>query len=156
MPRDVLGLIINLKTLLKLPASRCVKEHCPQFIEFLQSELSRREFFSKAAGVNGHIRGFAVQDRRKTLRVSAPGTPNSRGTPGDQRHWYGVNVTRHHPMEHFDGLKKIARLRIRTHEPLTNRERQIMLVLSAGVTNKEIALRLRLAQGTVKVHLHRI
>ena len=59
-------------------------------------------------------------------------------------------------MEHFDGLKKIAKQRIRAHEPLTNRERQIMLVLSEGATNKEIALRLRLAHGTVKVHLHRI
>ena len=31
-----------------------------------------------------------------------------------------------------------------------------MLVLSEGVTNKEIGRRLSVAEGTVKVHLHRI
>ena len=58
-------------------------------------------------------------------------------------------------MEHLD-VRKITKLRHRAHEPLTTRERQIALVLSEGVTNKEIAQRLRLAEGTVKVHLHHI
>jgi two-component system nitrate/nitrite response regulator NarL len=58
-------------------------------------------------------------------------------------------------MEHLD-VRKITKLRNRAHEPLTTRERQIVLVLSEGVTNKEIGRRLRLAEGTVKVHLHRI
>ena len=31
-----------------------------------------------------------------------------------------------------------------------------MLVVSEGLTNKEIAQRLKLAEGTVKVHLHSI
>src|SRR6478609_1164451 len=39
---------------------------------------------------------------------------------------------------------------------LTERERQIILVLSEGITNKEIGRRLGLTEGTVKVHLHRI
>ena len=39
---------------------------------------------------------------------------------------------------------------------LTERERQIILVLSDGITNKEIGRRLGLTEGTVKVHLHRI
>jgi two-component system nitrate/nitrite response regulator NarL len=34
--------------------------------------------------------------------------------------------------------------------------RVIIVVVLSGVTNKEIARRLRLAEGTVKVHLHRI
>ena len=59
-------------------------------------------------------------------------------------------------MEHVSGLTKIPKVRARAHEPLTTRERQIVVVLSEGVTNKEIAQRLRLAEGTVKVHLHRI
>ncbi len=40
--------------------------------------------------------------------------------------------------------------------PLTVRERQIIEVLSDGATNKEIGRQLNLAEGTVKVHLHRI
>jgi two-component system nitrate/nitrite response regulator NarL len=59
-------------------------------------------------------------------------------------------------MEHFDGLRKIPKLRAHADDPLTTRERQIVLVLSEGITNKAIGRRLRLAEGTVKVHLHRI
>ena len=58
-------------------------------------------------------------------------------------------------MEHLDGLTKMAKPRARSHH-LTARERQIILVLSDGITNKEIGRRLRLAEGTVKVHLHHI
>jgi len=53
-------------------------------------------------------------------------------------------------------MKKTKKLRKRRHDPLTSRERQIMLVLSEGMTNKEIGQRLRLTEGTVKVHLHHI
>jgi DNA-binding NarL/FixJ family response regulator len=58
-------------------------------------------------------------------------------------------------MEHFDGLRKIPKLRALADDPLTTRERQIILVLSEGITNK-IGRRLSVAEGTVKVHLHRI
>jgi two-component system nitrate/nitrite response regulator NarL len=53
-------------------------------------------------------------------------------------------------------MRKIAKPRHRAPEPLTIRERQIVLALSEGATNREIGRRLRLAEGTVKVHLHHI
>jgi two-component system nitrate/nitrite response regulator NarL len=59
-------------------------------------------------------------------------------------------------MERFNGSNKITRRQTRSHAPLTVRERQIVLALSDGLTNKEIAKRLRLAEGTVNVHLHHI
>jgi two-component system nitrate/nitrite response regulator NarL len=52
-------------------------------------------------------------------------------------------------------LRKIRR-RNRKPEPLTTRERQVVFVLSEGATNREIGRRLRVAEGTVKVHLHHI
>ena len=58
-------------------------------------------------------------------------------------------------MQHAE-LKAITKLRDRAHNPLTTREREIVLVLSEGVTNKEIGRRLSLAEGTAKVHLHHI
>ena len=58
-------------------------------------------------------------------------------------------------MDHFD-MRKITKRRHLAHEPLTTRERQIMLAVSEGATNREIGRRLRLAEGTVKVHLHHI
>lgn len=39
---------------------------------------------------------------------------------------------------------------------LTERERQIVHLVSTGQSNKEIARRLNLTEGTVKVHLHHI
>jgi len=68
-------------------------------------------------------------------------------------------------MQHLDSktLKRMhgstpARRRVHANKnsALTARERQITRVLSEGATNKEIGRRLRLAEGTVKVHLHHI
>jgi DNA-binding NarL/FixJ family response regulator len=39
---------------------------------------------------------------------------------------------------------------------LTSREREIVLALAEGLSNKDIGRRLNLAEGTVKVHLHNI
>jgi LuxR family maltose regulon positive regulatory protein len=41
-------------------------------------------------------------------------------------------------------------------EPLTERERQILQLIAEGLTNKEIARKLVLSVGTVKVHAHNI
>jgi DNA-binding NarL/FixJ family response regulator len=40
--------------------------------------------------------------------------------------------------------------------PLTRRERQIVRLVSQGLTNKEISRRLEISTGTIKVHLHTI
>jgi two-component system, NarL family, nitrate/nitrite response regulator NarL len=39
---------------------------------------------------------------------------------------------------------------------MTDRERQIMRLVSEGLSNKEIGRRLHITDGTIKVHLHRI
>jgi two-component system, NarL family, nitrate/nitrite response regulator NarL len=39
---------------------------------------------------------------------------------------------------------------------MTDRERQIMRLVSEGLSNKEIGRRLKITDGTIKVHLHRI
>lgn len=39
---------------------------------------------------------------------------------------------------------------------LTDRERQIMALVSEGLSNKEIGRRLNIAGGTIKVHLHHV
>jgi DNA-binding NarL/FixJ family response regulator len=39
---------------------------------------------------------------------------------------------------------------------LTERERQIMSLVSGGLSNKEIGRRLNVSEGTIKVHLHHI
>ena len=39
---------------------------------------------------------------------------------------------------------------------LTRREREIMLLVSEGLQNKEIGRQLDVSEGTVKIHLHHI
>jgi two-component system nitrate/nitrite response regulator NarL len=39
---------------------------------------------------------------------------------------------------------------------LTDRERQIVRLVSKGLSNKEIARRLKISEGTIKVHLHHV
>jgi len=46
--------------------------------------------------------------------------------------------------------------RNRLVEKLTPRQRQIMLIVAEGLSNKEIARRLNISEGTVKIHLHQI
>jgi len=41
-------------------------------------------------------------------------------------------------------------------EGLTVRERQVMRLVSEGISNKEIGRRLGLSEGTIKIHLHNI
>lgn len=44
----------------------------------------------------------------------------------------------------------------KSHVPLTEREQEILLLLEEGLTNKEIAEKLFLASGTVKIHVKNI
>ena len=39
---------------------------------------------------------------------------------------------------------------------LTSREREIVLTLAEGLSNKDVGRRLNLSEGTVKVHLHNL
>jgi DNA-binding NarL/FixJ family response regulator len=41
-------------------------------------------------------------------------------------------------------------------QPLTPREREIALLVRAGLSNKQIAQQLTVSEGTVKVHLHNV
>ncbi len=50
-------------------------------------------------------------------------------------------------------MRKITKLRNRARVPLTTRERQIVLVLSEGATNREIGRRLRYSEGPPEPYL---
>ena len=39
---------------------------------------------------------------------------------------------------------------------LTSREREIVLALAEGLSNRDVGRRLNISEGTVKVHLHSI
>lgn len=41
-------------------------------------------------------------------------------------------------------------------DPLTDREREVLRLVSSGLTNKEIGGRLFLSEDTIKTHVHRL
>lgn len=53
-------------------------------------------------------------------------------------------------------VKKQSALAEKVLVTLTDRERQIMRLVSEGLSNKEIGRRLNITDGTIKVHLHHI
>jgi two-component system, NarL family, nitrate/nitrite response regulator NarL len=61
------------------------------------------------------------------------------------------------PLRSSDQLPKELTA-VAENEPmlLTEREREIMRLVSVGLSNKEIARRLKIADGTIKVHLHKM
>jgi DNA-binding NarL/FixJ family response regulator len=97
------------------------------FTELEKQEPSR--FY--ALGVDAVIRKDAnPQDLLQTLRQVASSTQAESGRPGG------------------DAKKAI--------KALTDRERQIMRLVSEGLSNKEIGRRLKVTDGTIKVHLNHI
>lgn len=56
----------------------------------------------------------------------------------------------------FARLSERAPARVELPEPLSQREIEILRLLAAGLTNREIAARLALAEGTVKNHVTNI
>ena len=55
-----------------------------------------------------------------------------------------------------DRLASLAGERIESAEPLTRREREVAALVAEGLSNKEIALDLRIGPATVKNHVHNI
>jgi two-component system nitrate/nitrite response regulator NarL len=64
------------------------------------------------------------------------------------------------PPSLIDGAfgREAARQSVSTHlaQSLTCRERQIVLLVAEGLSNKEMCRRLAISEGTVKIHLHNI
>lgn len=65
-----------------------------------------------------------------------------------------------HPPELVDEALARARKQqqefARIDDALTRREREVMLLVADGLSNKEVGRRLNVSEGTVKIHLHTI
>jgi len=51
---------------------------------------------------------------------------------------------------------QVPSFKVKSHLGLTNREQQLVFLLGRGLTNKEIASQLQLAEQTVRNHVHRM
>jgi two-component system, NarL family, nitrate/nitrite response regulator NarL len=110
-------------------------EGLPTRIVFFTALEEREQRLFHAPGVHAVVRKDAdPQSLLQTLRQVAPGQKvlqrAESGQPG------------------ADARKAIT--------AMTNRERQILRLVSEGLSNKQIGRRLKITDGTIKVHLHHI
>jgi two-component system, NarL family, nitrate/nitrite response regulator NarL len=113
-----------------------------RLVFFTTSNEARNLIMSAAAGVYAVVtKDVAPEKLVRSLRQVAVGQrlwplPSSRQTVSQERGNIAISED--------------------TLTLLTDRERQIMGLVSEGLSNKEIGRRLNLTDGTIKVHLHHI
>lgn len=123
-----------------------VREVRPDIKVAVVSASSRRSdiLTALAAGIHGYVpKSLGAQDLAAALRVILSGAiyvpPSLAGRPPD-------------PAEAAPSPAVEIPLR-RAIEFLTPRQREVLLLLVEGLSNKEIARKLRLGEGTVKIHM---
>lgn len=123
-----------------------VREVRPDIKVAVVSASSRRSdiLTALATGIHGYVpKSLGAQDLAAALRVILSGAiyvpPSLAGRPPD-------------PTEAAPSPAVEIPLR-RAIEFLTPRQREVLLLLVEGLSNKEIARKLRLGEGTVKIHM---
>lgn len=121
-----------------------VREVRPDIKVAVVSASSRRSdiLTALAAGIHGYVpKSLGAQDLAAALRVILNGAiyvpPSLAGRPPE-------------PTEAAPAVEIPSR---RAIESLTPRQREVLLLLVEGLSNKEIARKLRLGEGTVKIHM---
>ena len=130
---------------------------------------------SMPAGSGVNVLASAISEGSQTRIVLLAAPAELRSIFAVANGAYGIVPRDVLPEVLIDNLRQVAagwRLSIRASRPgearattdtsekalagLTKRERQIAMLVSAGLTNKEVGRQLNLTAGTIKVHLHNI
>jgi two-component system, NarL family, nitrate/nitrite response regulator NarL len=115
-----------------------------RLVFFTASVQDRELVMAAAAGAYGVIlKDAALEILVRSLRQVARG---NRLLP---RHSFDQDVPREREQRNIVIAENVLTV-------LTDRERQIMALVSEGLPNKEIGRRLNIACGTIKVHLHHV
>ena len=138
---DIVIMDINMPGISGIDCIRKVKDDCPgtQFMIFTIYENDEKVFDALAAGASGYL---------------------LKKTPGDKIieaiHELDMGGS---PMSSQIARKVIGYFNEKTkqgHDDLTNKENEVLLLLSKGFLYKEIAIQLHITLGTVTQHIHRI
>ena len=143
-PADILIVDIGLPRASGIEAMKYLAEHCPamQYCMFTVYEDDDKIFNSLQTGAKGYIlKGSPPSKIISAVReLSLGGSPMS---PSIARRI-------------LDVFQKLQVTPVVAALPLTQREQEILQLVSKGLLYKEIADNLSITTGTVKQHLHRI
>ncbi|WEX75074.1 response regulator transcription factor [Sinorhizobium numidicum] len=127
-----------------------VRDVHPDLKVAVVSASSRRSDILSAlsAGINGYVpKGLGANDLAEAIRAILSGAiyvpPSLAGRTAPSQEMESAPATKGRPEE----------LVHRAVEFLTPRQREVLLLLVQGFSNKEIARKLRLGEGTVKIHM---
>jgi DNA-binding NarL/FixJ family response regulator len=138
---DIVIMDINMPGMNGIDCIRAIKNDCPatQFMIFTIYENDEKIFDALAAGASGYLLKKTAPEKiiEAIKELYQGGSPMS--TPIARK-----------VINHFKEAKKPG------HENLTNKENEILILLSKGFLYKEIAAKLSISVGTVTQHIHNI
>jgi len=145
---DIILLDVGLKNLNELSVVETARKNLPRSkvigMGFIPSQSDILEFVS--AGASGFIlKDATVKEFLGTIRAVAKGTKVLPPSLTDSLFSHVVDLT----------LRK-GKGKIANAVRMTKREREIIVLIADGLSNKEIAQRLNIATHTVKSHVHNI
>jgi DNA-binding NarL/FixJ family response regulator len=138
---DIVIMDINMPGMNGIDCIRAIKNDCPgtQFMIFTIYENDEKIFDALAAGASGYL----LKKTSPEKIIEAIKELNNGGSP------MSTPIARK-VINHFKEAKKPG------HESLTNKENEILNLLSKGFLYKEIAAKLSISVGTVTQHIHNI
>ncbi|MBN1246461.1 MAG: response regulator transcription factor [Anaerolineae bacterium] len=145
---DVVLMDVNLPNLNGLQVTQKLKSECPEINVIILTAYDDEEQVYRAVRIGASAyfpKDIAPAQLLDTVRTVAEGyyvIANKRLTPDQAEQWL-LELYRRYGITPEDT----------TFSPLTNREMEILEVIIEGLSNKEIANRLRISQQTVKNHV---
>ena len=138
---DVVIMDINMPGMSGIECIRKIKANCPgtQFMIFTIYENDEKIFDAIAAGASGYLLKKTPPDKM----IEAIKELHNGGSPMS-------SMVARKVINHFNESKKKA------SDCLTNKENEILVLLSKGFLYKEIAAKLTITVGTVTQHIHKI